>query len=481
MLRTFQHGIRGSEDEIIEKHDYRLVIDGVTYANDEISDDLKVSVSANTDGFGVGMLPSSTISGTVKFSAEPSRSARIYLYADGGLVGNWFLSEMQITDNKTMSFVGADIISFCDNDYGFIPEYDADGNVVNSTVEVHVDFIQKAIAAASGVSPTIPVINKDTPVDLSTLQNARSVLSQIAASGGMNYRQPFETIEPQFELFIMGDGQASISDSEREEVSYSVKGKKITGVVCYTSDSPYTPTLNQGETLEKYGIYFYGDAAPPTDSHRVVWNTLEICSPFMQKENPNIEPLIGKYFGTSFSCDKVKIQGKFINVCDRITFESIGGGATFYADNITYSFTQSGVFASISGQGRSLSDFEYVGATAQQIAQRPAFGYTYGVTRVTQNSGLEFVYSGKNSDGSPKTENYKFDTKKGGFTSYDGVQSSTKEATKIDVDKNAGTVTVTYKDKSVYKYSATVNESDSSFQITDEKDEWTEPPEGGTS
>ncbi len=76
---------------------------------------------------------------------------------------------------------------------------------------------------------------------------------------------------------------------------------------------------------------------------------------------------------------------------------------------------------------------------------------------------------------------YGFKVKKGGFTQYEGVMSSVKEATQIDVDKNAGTVTVTYADESVYKYSATVNESDSSFTITDEKDEWTEPPEGGTS
>ena len=68
---------------------------------------------------------------------------------------------------------------------------------------------------------------------------------------------------------------------------------------------------------------------------------------------------------------------------------------------------------------------------------------------------------------------YGFDVKKGGFTQYEGVMSSSKEATSVSVDKTAGTVTVTYADGHVYKYSASVSETTNGFNITDETEEWT--------
>ena len=66
-----------------------------------------------------------------------------------------------------------------------------------------------------------------------------------------------------------------------------------------------------------------------------------------------------------------------------------------------------------------------------------------------------------------------FKCKPGGFTPYDGVMSSSKEATSVNVDKTAGTVTVTYADGHVYKYSAAVSETSSGYNSTDEKEEWT--------
>ena len=66
-----------------------------------------------------------------------------------------------------------------------------------------------------------------------------------------------------------------------------------------------------------------------------------------------------------------------------------------------------------------------------------------------------------------------FKCKPGGFTQYDGVMSSGKEATSVNVDKTAGTVTVNFADGHVYKYSANVTETSSGYNITSEKEEWT--------
>ena len=72
-----------------------------------------------------------------------------------------------------------------------------------------------------------------------------------------------------------------------------------------------------------------------------------------------------------------------------------------------------------------------------------------------------------------KRKKFGFIVKKGGFTQYDGVMSSSKEATSVSVDKTAGTVTVNFADGHVYKYSATITETSSGYNITSETEEWT--------
>ena len=62
--------------------------------------------------------------------------------------------------------------------------------------------------------------------------------------------------------------------------------------------------------------------------------------------------------------------------------------------------------------------------------------------------------------------------KKGGFVQFNGVMSSGKEATSVNVDKTAGTVTVNFADGHVYKYSAAVTETSSGYNITGETEEW---------
>ena len=70
-------------------------------------------------------------------------------------------------------------------------------------------------------------------------------------------------------------------------------------------------------------------------------------------------------------------------------------------------------------------------------------------------------------------QEYGMEIHDGGFVSFEGVMSSSKEATSVNVDKTAGTVTVNFADGHVYKYSAAVTETSSGYSITDEREEWT--------
>lgn len=70
-------------------------------------------------------------------------------------------------------------------------------------------------------------------------------------------------------------------------------------------------------------------------------------------------------------------------------------------------------------------------------------------------------------------QEYGMEIHDGGFVSFEGVMSSSKEATSVNVDKSSGTVTVTYSDGHVYKYSANVTETSNGYNITNETEEWT--------
>ena len=70
-------------------------------------------------------------------------------------------------------------------------------------------------------------------------------------------------------------------------------------------------------------------------------------------------------------------------------------------------------------------------------------------------------------------QEYGMEIHDGGFVQFEGVMSSSKEATSVSVDKTAGTVTVNFSDGHVYKYSAAVTETSSGYNITNETEEWT--------
>jgi len=62
-----------------------------------------------------------------------------------------------------------------------------------------------------------------------------------------------------------------------------------------------------------------------------------------------------------------------------------------------------------------------------------------------------------------------FTVNKGGYTQYDGIMSSGKEATSVAIDTENNTVKVDFADGHSYTYSANVSKSGSTYTINDEK------------
>ncbi|MGN0691060.1 MAG: hypothetical protein ACI4K7_01790, partial [Oscillospiraceae bacterium] len=118
------------------------------------------------------------------------------------------------------------------------------------------------------------------------------------------------------------------------------------------------------------------------------------------------------------------------------------------ASIITY-FSPVGYFSSVKAPVIDEDRFDYVGTLDYSIQERIMQERKYGCS-VMSLSGLRF---------SDDKTSYGFSSQSGGLTSYEGVMSSSKEASNVAVDKSSGTVTVTYSDGHVYKYSAAVTET----------------------
>lgn len=129
---------------------------------------------------------------------------------------------------------------------------------------------------------------------------------------------------------------------------------------------------------------------------------------------------------------------------------------------ITY-FTPHGYYSTVKSPVIAEDRFDYVGTLDYSLQERIMQERKYGCS-VMSISGLKFT---------DDESSYGFSSQSGGLTSYEGVMSSSKEASSVSVDKSAGTVTVTYADGHIYKYSAAVTETSSGYNITNETEEWT--------
>lgn len=336
--------------------------------------------------------------------------------------------------------------------------------MIYPSVATHGEAIQNTLSGLlkRSVNLAYPHTAPSPEVTSSTTANMRTMLGYIAAMMCTNYQQPFGTEEPSIEYTPFSNEVITIEPSDRQELTYSLPGAEIEGIRIFNTANSGIPVLKAGEKLEDYGIYDFGSTLPGA-------NFMEVVSPYTKSsEDRNYERLVGQKYSTTFSCQKVKMPG--IYPCfTQVVFEGYED-LNCVISSITYSFTTDGIFASMSGTGQNLSDFKYIGQTAKDLRNRPTFDNTYGVTKITQNSGLQFVYKDNNTG---DETSYGFTSQNGGMTSYEGVMSSSKEASSVTVDKSTGMVTVTFADGHVYKYSANVSENSSGYNITDETEEWT--------
>lgn len=375
------------------EYNYKLVIGATEYFTNEIGQDLQISSSATVEnGYAIGSVASSSISGSVVFKQLPERNNKILLYIktkdadDWSVVGNWYVKSCEAVEQTKMTFSGVDIIGFTDNEYD--PPQPGE-SLIYPSVATHGEAILNTLSGLvkETVNLQYPNTAPSPAVTSSTTANMRTMLGYIAAMMCTNYQQPFGTEEPSIEYTPFNNEVITIEPSDRQELTYSLPGANIDGVRVFNTANSGIPVLNRGETYDMYGIYNFGSTLPAA-------NFMEVVSPYTKSsEDLNYKNLVGQKYSTEFSCQKVKMSGIFpcFTKVIFVGYEDLN----CVISSITYSFTTDGIFASMSGTGQNVSDFKYVGQTAKELRQRPTFDNIYGFTRITQNDGLKFVFRGE--------------------------------------------------------------------------------------
>lgn len=359
------------------------------YGNDEISDDLSISVSGS-EGFVIGQCTSCSISGTLPYKHNTlARNGLITLYRkidDDNLqiIYQWYLTSYT-TDGKTeISFSGNDVMAYTENSYlAELPESMKPSSAVSKiSIGGQIQTAEEIISRLTNSEITIDMPNSSGyQTDYSSDWSIRQLLGYAAVWSAKNYSVKILGYA-EASITLSGTTYFSVSKDDFSKIDMGLEGNNINCVKIGRTDN-FDPAMRSGQTLEDYWIYTFGGSTAPTPS-----GTMTIVCPYVDdtvKQNSAISSLVGHNTGTEFSCENVHTD-EILPAYTQIDFE--GYTQTFYLANATYKLTPMGIFASMSGGTKSLSDFEFVGATEKSLKSKVAINTDYGNVRISYSGGL---------------------------------------------------------------------------------------------
>lgn len=379
---------------------YVLTMGGGEWDSDEIPQGLKISMSTPAQGYSVGNLATMTISGTVPYKlGYYVRNAPINLYeqivdSQGQETGRvlmftWFLRTCSIYNESSITFSGIDAMAFTNNNYVIGVD-----NVTGETDTVGEQYTT-AISTISALTNTDIRIDRPNYSSISNLkipkQSSWSIKSLMEATAKMDCGNYYTVCHPSYIELKKQYGDQITASSNREPLSLGVDQIPINMVMMYNADIEL-PTLAEGETLEDYGIFqeMIGSEAP------TIATTMKIVSPFANPDfdmESYVATLRTKSFGVEFSCKKIEVTnysgGYFFTPLSEIIFDEYSS-KHYYICNADYYLTSEGVYASISGTAKSLSDYEYIGETEKSLKKKLELEQVYRNFSMSLTDGLSY-------------------------------------------------------------------------------------------
>lgn len=380
-----------NDEEDGERWDYEIIIGENVYGSDEISDNISINFSAGSDGFSVGQCCTSSISGDVLYKGinedkEPKEihqnAVLILRCMKAGTVikeYKFFVKSYHVENELIAHFSANDVMAFIDN------EYPMEGTVLshyNAAAKILSQLCNQSVEITAPAYPYKEILNQSG-------WSIRTLLGYGGVYGGANY------YADGFKISQVPDTTISISKDNYSNLSIGISGPRIEQIRVSRSDIE-DPILEEGETYEDFYIYYLSNKTHITS------NTLRLVCPWVEqdiKADSFLADYLHTSYGTEFNCDNVKLDAVYPPYT-KVGFESNPENEKkdFYISNATYKFTSIGIFASISGSTKSLSDFEYIGKTETELKTKVALqmGYRHGFISIEDgiywdDSGIEEV------------------------------------------------------------------------------------------
>ena len=366
-------------------------------------------MSIPSDGYSIGNLSTTSISGTVPYknnSLFRNGLIKLWTVRDYGtqsevrtLIFTWFLRDCKVYNNSSITFTGVDAMAFTNNNYAIGKDNMKRIDTVGTQVQVAATTISGLCGTTVSVNASSysSINNLRPPADTNkTSDSIKNLLQRIAKHDCVNYYT--QCTVSTISLVRTSSEFISVVGTNYSPLTLGVAENTIAGVRVKNDKSVvFAPTLIQAQagvdpSKADYGIFEFGNVGSRA-------NTLEIDTPYVTNDSPKtqFQALLNKSFGTEFSCAKVPVPYNELFVpMTKIIFDN-SDTRSYYISSATYSLTSLGIYASISGTARSISDYDYVGTTEKELRGKLALEYNYGGTCMTQD-GIQFVATRKAED-----------------------------------------------------------------------------------
>lgn len=436
-------------------------------AGDSIIGDIKISLNAN--GLPTSGICASQLSFTLDKNEDfisPDTNALVQI--EGFNCPDFFITSRSYDDN-TARFTCTDRSIFLD-----LP-FDSSSLTPDDEGYVSTDDVLNVIELSCGFyghSTTDSVILPKvlySDIEDTTCRDALQIISD--SSLGIFFVDAGENLV--FQTIGGGDWETSIVPDDRTDIITGIVKGPIVGLIARNTETDIT--YRQGTTSDAY-------------------NCFKIESKYITEElAQQIYNIIYGLTYTEFSISKCEIQ-RFPRLGGKIYGTAAKDENSYILTAAEVSISCTGVYASLKAAASQESEWDYEGKLTREMNRRIEENRKYngvsiskeGLTcegtagKVTMEDGGFWFYgtgqpesSATYSEGTVLSEKYGFATASGGFTEYDGIITSIKEAERVTVDTETNTVTVSFNDGHSFTYSANIKKDGKIYTVSDERSEWT--------
>lgn len=349
------------------------------------------------NGFSVGNLATVTISGTVPYKNNiVPRNSPIELYVtppgeqSETLIYVWFMKDCTIFDNSSVTFSGVDVMAYVNNNYAIEAHWVYDPSpppgqdpevvgLVYDTIGTQFQTAATTLGTLSGITVTINPNSSDAVKaanqgDFQTSWSIKSLLEASAKFDAVNYYTSYtdishatlqkvassETVITECAPLTVGGSnptidRVTVSASDSTVIAYDYHGQQqATAAGTMTIVTPFIRLKNHDAPIRPApGERFEQQYEVPVDI-----------------EPTNCSDLVDGKFGEVFSCTKVYVGiYEFFTPMTWMYFPDVETHR-FCLNHAQYQLTTMGIYASVSGGSRNISDYEYVGTTEQRIRNK---------------------------------------------------------------------------------------------------------------